>query len=229
MHFNLLNALFLGDLIAMFKQNGWQVIDSQTLVRSISEPEILPERAAVLTFDDGYRSVLTIAAPILAKYELPAVVFCCSAPNEERRLHWWDHVAASEGEEAIEGWKDRPYEDWLASCALRAPVANDAVVFGVQPRRLEAPRVDGVEDDAGAIDVVEHPGQRVPEEPAVHALLEHLGEALGEQHNRLPTGQTLDTLSDELDRRQRADTSHRPAESVDLFRGRWIAPMRVSH
>lgn len=27
-HFNLLNALFLGDLIQMFQRNGWKVIDA---------------------------------------------------------------------------------------------------------------------------------------------------------------------------------------------------------
>jgi peptidoglycan/xylan/chitin deacetylase (PgdA/CDA1 family) len=86
----------------------------------------LPERPVLFTFDDGYRSVLTIAAPILAKYELPAVIFSCSAPNEERRLLWWDYVAGSEGEAAVEGWKDRAYDEWLAGCVVPAPIASDA-------------------------------------------------------------------------------------------------------
>ncbi len=85
----------------------------------------LPERPVLFTFDDGYRSVLTIAAPILKKYALPAVVFTCSMPNEERRLLWWEHVAARDGEAAIEAWKDRTYDEWLTQCALAAPVISD--------------------------------------------------------------------------------------------------------
>lgn len=124
----------------------------------------LPARPVLFTFDDGYRSVLTIAAPILAKYELPAVVFCCSVPNEERRLHWWDHVAASEGEDAIEGWKGRPYEDWLASCALRAPVANDA-----DPRATLTPAEIG--------ELSRRPGIEIGAHTARHPILARASEA----------------------------------------------------
>ena len=35
----------------------------------------LPDRAAALTFDDGYRNNATIAAPILKRYGLPATIF----------------------------------------------------------------------------------------------------------------------------------------------------------
>jgi hypothetical protein len=45
MHYNLLNALFLGDLLDMFKDNGWKLIDaadafSDPVFRS--EPKIVP-------------------------------------------------------------------------------------------------------------------------------------------------------------------------------------------
>ncbi len=44
-HFNLLNALFLGDLIAMFKRKGWQVIDAEEAFRDsvfTAQPKIVP-------------------------------------------------------------------------------------------------------------------------------------------------------------------------------------------
>ncbi|HLE62941.1 MAG TPA: polysaccharide deacetylase family protein, partial [Pyrinomonadaceae bacterium] len=44
-HFNLLNALFLGDLIDMFKSKGWRVIDAeQAFTDSVftSQPKIVP-------------------------------------------------------------------------------------------------------------------------------------------------------------------------------------------
>ena len=44
-HFNLLNALFLGDLIDMFKHKGWQVIDAEVAFADpvfTAQPKIVP-------------------------------------------------------------------------------------------------------------------------------------------------------------------------------------------
>ena len=53
----------------------------------------------LITFDDGYRSVSRIGAPILAAHRLPAVVFVCTDPIANRRLLWFDEVAARDGED----------------------------------------------------------------------------------------------------------------------------------
>jgi len=94
----------------------------------------LPPRPVLITFDDGYRSVFTIGAPILAAHGLPAVVFACSDPMEQRRLLWFDHVAARDGEAAVEPWKARPYDEWLASCVQSTPTIGDD-----DPRALMTP------------------------------------------------------------------------------------------
>ncbi len=70
----------------------------------------LPPRPVLITFDDGYRSVARIGAPILAAHKLPAVVFVCSDPIANRRLLWFDAVAARDGEAAVERWKTCDYE-----------------------------------------------------------------------------------------------------------------------
>ena len=85
----------------------------------------LPPRPVLITFDDGYRSVARIGAPILAAHRLPAVVFVCSDPIANRRLLWFDGVAAREGEMAVERWKTCDYERWLAACAEGAAVDDD--------------------------------------------------------------------------------------------------------
>jgi peptidoglycan/xylan/chitin deacetylase (PgdA/CDA1 family) len=85
----------------------------------------LPPRPVLITFDDGYRSVSRIAAPILAAYRLPAVVFVCSDPIANRRLLWFDEVAARDGEAEVERWKTCDYERWSAACAAAAPVDDD--------------------------------------------------------------------------------------------------------
>jgi len=86
----------------------------------------LPPRPVLVTFDDGYRSVFTIGAPILAASNLPAVVFACSDPMERRRLLWFDDVAAREGEAAVEPWKAREYRSWLSACATDTESIADA-------------------------------------------------------------------------------------------------------
>lgn len=77
----------------------------------------LPQRPVLITFDDGYRSVHRIAAPILAAYDLPAVVFACTDAVARRCLLWFDEVAARNGEGDVERWKACDYERWLVECA----------------------------------------------------------------------------------------------------------------
>ena len=85
----------------------------------------LPPRPVLITFDDGYRSVARIGGPILAAHKLPAVVFVCSDPIANRRLLWFDAVAARDGEAAVEQWKTCDYESWRTACAGSAPVDDD--------------------------------------------------------------------------------------------------------
>lgn len=85
----------------------------------------LPPRPVLITFDDGYRSVFRLGAPILAAHNLPAAVFVCSTPIATRRLLWFDAVAAHDGEAAVEPWKSREYDDWAASCADTPGVHDD--------------------------------------------------------------------------------------------------------
>jgi peptidoglycan/xylan/chitin deacetylase (PgdA/CDA1 family) len=61
--------------LAALRDGGWQPIDLTTFVRGLEEPEKLPERAALITFDDGYRSVREIALPVLERFGYPAVLF----------------------------------------------------------------------------------------------------------------------------------------------------------
>lgn len=53
----------------------WQVLDLEAFLAGIDAPETLPERAAIITFDDGYRSNLDVALPLLQRFGYPAVMF----------------------------------------------------------------------------------------------------------------------------------------------------------
>jgi len=85
----------------------------------------LPARPVLITFDDGYRSVFRYAAPILAANSLPAAVFVCSGPLADRRLLWFDEVAARETDVAVERWKTKDYYTWRVSCTQTSPIGDD--------------------------------------------------------------------------------------------------------
>ncbi len=110
----------------------------------------LPPRPVLITFDDGYRSVSRIGAPILAAYDLPAVVFVCTDPIAERRLLWFDHVAARDGEAEVERWKSCDYERWVATCADTPAVADD------DPRALMTADELVAMDRSGRIEIGGH-------------------------------------------------------------------------
>lgn len=61
--------------LTYLQENNWHFIDIGTLVRGLTTPDSLPKRSALLTFDDGYRSMLTSAVPLLRKFGASAVLF----------------------------------------------------------------------------------------------------------------------------------------------------------
>jgi peptidoglycan/xylan/chitin deacetylase (PgdA/CDA1 family) len=86
----------------------------------------LPDRPVLVTFDDGYRTVATVAHPILERHGIPAVLFACSSPIEERRLFWYDAVARRSGESEVQRLKQVPFALWrAATCGATHTAAGD--------------------------------------------------------------------------------------------------------
>jgi peptidoglycan/xylan/chitin deacetylase (PgdA/CDA1 family) len=52
----------------------------------------LPEHAVLVTFDDGDRSVLEVAAPVLSEYGMPGVACVVAGVLDSDRPHWWDEA-----------------------------------------------------------------------------------------------------------------------------------------
>jgi glycosyltransferase involved in cell wall biosynthesis/peptidoglycan/xylan/chitin deacetylase (PgdA/CDA1 family) len=57
------------------RRAGWSFVDLDRLRAGLRGESELPKRAILLTFDDGYESVLTAGAPLLASRDIPAVLF----------------------------------------------------------------------------------------------------------------------------------------------------------
>lgn len=61
-------------------QEGYNSIDMDNLVQYIGERKKLPDKPILITFDDGWKSILDNACPILKKYNLRAMVFVSTDP-----------------------------------------------------------------------------------------------------------------------------------------------------
>jgi peptidoglycan/xylan/chitin deacetylase (PgdA/CDA1 family) len=87
----------------------------------------LPPRAVHVTFDDGYRSVLTRALPLLERAGVPASVFVCTDPSARRTLLWYDAMARAQGDAAVEALRDGSGTDadWVRVVATWSLPASD--------------------------------------------------------------------------------------------------------
>jgi peptidoglycan/xylan/chitin deacetylase (PgdA/CDA1 family) len=95
--------------LSYLKENNWSVLDLAGLLEGLSCPQRLPLRAALLTFDDGYQSMVDVALPRLKEFGFPAVLFVPTAfvggvnafdrgIEPEERICNWDALRALEAE-----------------------------------------------------------------------------------------------------------------------------------
>jgi peptidoglycan/xylan/chitin deacetylase (PgdA/CDA1 family) len=77
--------------IQYFHRN-YELLPLDQLVSYISQGETLPEKAVVITFDDGYKDNYLYAYPILKKYRIPATIFLATGYIGTDRLFWADEV-----------------------------------------------------------------------------------------------------------------------------------------
>src|SRR2546425_3416834 len=63
------------DHLNMLQESCWAVMGLPEFLKGLNDPETFPERAALLTFDDGYRSMREVAIPLLGRFGYPSVMF----------------------------------------------------------------------------------------------------------------------------------------------------------
>lgn len=98
----------------------------------------LPPRPVLVTLDDGYRSVLTEALSILEEFEIPAVLFACTDPIARSEMFWYDSVAASHGEAAVDEIKKAGYDEWRKVFEdARRQVSADAPMAPLSAHELQ--------------------------------------------------------------------------------------------
>ena len=72
---------------------GFTFVDTERFLGHVETGAPLPERSLLLTFDDGYRSLLDSAAPVLAKLGIPAVV--CVVTGQLGGHNAWDAASGA--------------------------------------------------------------------------------------------------------------------------------------
>jgi peptidoglycan/xylan/chitin deacetylase (PgdA/CDA1 family) len=135
-----------------------------TLDLLAEDPEPSRVRFSV-TFDDGYRDNLTLAAPVLSRLGIPATLFLTTDFVGSDRLFWWEQLGGllrASGERALEigavepalasRWplparvelaspRARERAHWLISMALmRTPPGEIDAILGRLALALRAPR-----------------------------------------------------------------------------------------
>jgi len=69
----------------------YKPISLPDLAKAIRNKSV-PNRAIVLTFDDGYVDNLLFAKPLLEKYQIPATIFITTHGITNLREPWWDEL-----------------------------------------------------------------------------------------------------------------------------------------
>jgi peptidoglycan/xylan/chitin deacetylase (PgdA/CDA1 family) len=75
-----------------YLKRHYAVVPLDAVVRAMTAGAPLPDRAAVITIDDGYRSIYTVAYPALCEFGLPASAFLTTGFVDDREHLWTDRV-----------------------------------------------------------------------------------------------------------------------------------------
>ncbi|HEY7661157.1 MAG TPA: polysaccharide deacetylase family protein [Actinomycetota bacterium] len=73
-------------------RQGAAAVSLDDVLAAFSGGRSLPDRAVLITFDDGHRSVLELAMPLLMERGMPAVAFVVAGVVDSDRPFWWTEV-----------------------------------------------------------------------------------------------------------------------------------------
>lgn len=74
--------------------NQYRVLSMEKLLELLKQGDPLPDKTAVITFDDGYTSIHSAAWPVLKKYNWPFTVFVNSQHHDEKNSQYmsWEQL-----------------------------------------------------------------------------------------------------------------------------------------
>ncbi len=136
-------------------ENGYQVLPLAEVVRSLRARLPLPAKAAVITIDDGYRSIYTVAWPILKSHGFPFTVFLYVEGIEKKYSNYlsWDEIREMQAagvdfqDHSFShqrladwplDWSEQKYREWIRADLARG-VALLSERLGRRPRFFAIP------------------------------------------------------------------------------------------
>lgn len=75
-----------------FLSKHYRFVTLQQVVRALDQGEPLPERSALITFDDGLKNNYSVAYPVLKEMGIPAAIFLTIDMIGESEMFWFDEL-----------------------------------------------------------------------------------------------------------------------------------------
>lgn len=85
-----------------YLSRNYRVIPLTELGEALRSGSPIPDNAAVITFDDGYRDNYLHAYPVLKRYGVPATIFLATGYIDSHRPFWWDRLGYTIHKTALE-------------------------------------------------------------------------------------------------------------------------------
>jgi peptidoglycan/xylan/chitin deacetylase (PgdA/CDA1 family) len=173
-----------------------RVVALSALVEEIARGDTPAAGTVCITFDDGYRDTLTVAAPILERYRLPATLFLATGYVERREAQWsdrlhWLSLPASERRRLHAQLLEASHEERTRVLAeFKAPAKPPRLMIDWDEVRAlvrRHPRFEIGGHSRDHLDLTRHPGEaRAQIEGCAADLRRELG--AGERHFSYPYG-----------------------------------------
>lgn len=126
----------------------YRVVSLADAIQGFLSGQGWPERGLAITFDDGYRNNLEVAAPILQRLGLPATFFVTAGFVDGRARAWWydlrESVAATRSTELL--LPGEPARDLRTLAARRAACRALEWAWSVLPEEDRATRMAGLQE-----------------------------------------------------------------------------------
>lgn len=80
--------------MAWLADNQYRLVSMDEVLELLDKGDSLPDKTAVITFDDGYTSIYSAAWPVLKKYNWPFTVFVNSQHHDEKNSQYmsWEQL-----------------------------------------------------------------------------------------------------------------------------------------
>jgi peptidoglycan/xylan/chitin deacetylase (PgdA/CDA1 family) len=140
-----------------------RVMPLAELVDMVAAGRAFPADTVCITFDDGYRDNLTVAAPILERYRLPATLFLATGLVERGENQWSDTLHSLSRKDLHAQLLEASHAERMRVLAALPPVANAPRLMldweDVRTLVRNHPRFEIGGHTRDHLDLTRHPGE----------------------------------------------------------------------